>query len=310
MTKPDFSDFYKFLASLGIILISLAFVIPWLFLHETFDIPITVNEINQLTVDAQTLIGIRQKYALILLQNIGWISIFIGSMGLILFITGIVLWWSKKQTIIDERESLELKKLRHDVAQLTPQLTPSEIAEKAIRESADISESTTTQLEVDNKLQSINQYFATERAVIEKLQECFGDNSLLTNRRIGRIEIDAILLTRGPRLRDVVIEIKKASTNSSPRTTISNIANHTSRVLEVYFGETHRKSMGLGILVINSADGYYDSDVIQQYKKLAAEYQRKIEGIVIRVFTLQELKSLTCSQFSPMIDFDLAEPVA
>lgn len=305
MTKPDFSDFYKFLASLGIILISLAFVVPWLFLHETFDIPITVNEINQLTVDAQTLIGIRQKYALVILQNIGWISIVIGGLGLVMFTAGIVLWWSKKQTILDEKESLELNKLRHDVAQLTP----VEIAEKAIRESADILEGTTAQLEVDNKLQSINQYFAIERAVIEKLQECFGDNSLLTNRRIGRIEIDAILLTRGPRLRDVVIEIKSAPTNSISRTRVSNIANQISRILEIYVGETHRKSMGLGILVVNSPEGNYDSNIIEQYKRLAAEYQRKIEGIVIRVFTLQELKSLTCSQFSPMIDFDLAEPV-
>lgn len=304
MTKPDFSDFYRFLASLGIILISLAFFIPWLFLHETFDIQLTTVEISQLTSEAQTLIGIRQRYALILLQNIGWISIGVGSLGLILLLAGIILWWSKKQTVLDEKDNLELTKLRHDVAQLTP----SEIAEKAIRESADISENAPEQqAEVDRRLQSINQYFETERAVIGKLKQCFGGDSLLTNRRIGKFEFDAILLTKGPRRRDVVIEIKTASTESISRAKVLNIANQTSHVLEVYVSETIRKSIGVGVLVLNSPDGHYDTEIIQEYKRLAAGYQERIDGIVIRVLTMQELKDFTCSEFRPLIDFDLDE---
>lgn len=306
MTKPDFSDFYRFLASLGIILISLAFFIPWLFLHETFDIQITATEISQLTTDAQALIGIRQKYALIILQNIGWFSIVIGSLGLILFLAGIALWWSKKQTILDEKDNLELKKLRHDVAQLTP----LEIAEKVIRESTDIPENAPEQqAEVDRRLQSVNQYFATERAVIEKLKHCFGDDSLLTNRRIGRFEIDAILLTKGPRRRDVVIEIKTASVETPSRARVLNIANQISHILEIYVGETKRKSIGVGILVLNSPDGYYDAEIIQEYKRLALGYQKRIDGIVIRVLTMQELTDLTCAKFRPLIDFDLDENI-
>ena len=302
MTKPDFSDFYRFIASLGIILISLAFFVPWLFLHETFDTQITVDDIKLLTTEAQTLIGIRQRYALILTQNIGWISVIIGSLGLALFVTGLFLWWSKKQTILDEKENLELKKLRHDVAQLSP----IEIAEKVIRESIETSESKTEQSEVNHRLQSINQYFEVEATVIEKLKECFGDESLLTNRKIAGREIDAILLAKGSRRRDVVIEIKSVNANLPPSPSrVLSTAKQVSNILHVYVNETQRKSIGVGILVLNSPDGNYEPEILQQYKKLLSEYQRKIDGVVIRIFTLNKLKSLTCSQFAPIIDFDL-----
>jgi hypothetical protein len=304
MTKPDFSDFYKFLASLGIILISLSFVIPWLFLHETFDISIKVDEISQLTSDAQALIGIRQRYALMILQNIGWISIVIGVVGLVLFLTGIALWWSKKQTILDEKENLELLKLRYDVEKLIPKLTAEEISENVLIETSDNSEGITPQENKNYNLLSIIQYFEIEKAVINKLQECFGEKSILTNRKIGKSNIDAILLARGPRRRDVIIEIKTATVISLDLKKVVSIAKTTSRNLEAYVVEIGRKSVGLGILVINSFDGNYDSEIIQRYKQLAKN-ESEFEDIVIKVLTLQELENITRLQLLQMIDFDI-----
>ena len=37
MTKLEYSDLYKFLASLGFVLIGLSLLVPWLFLRESFD---------------------------------------------------------------------------------------------------------------------------------------------------------------------------------------------------------------------------------------------------------------------------------
>jgi hypothetical protein len=303
MTKPDFSDFYRFIASLGIILISLAFFIPWLFLHETFDTQITVDNIKLLTSEAQALIGIRQRYALILTQNIGWISITIGGLGIVLFLAGIYFWWSKKQTVLDEKENLELEKLRHDVAQLSP----VEIAKKAIRELAEVSENAAEKSEVAHSLQSINWYFEVESTVTDKLKECFGDESLLTNRKVGKLEIDAILLARQPRRRDVVIEIKSMDSSLFTQSMVLLPAMLVSKKLQGYIDETKRKSIGVAIFVLYAPDNNYNEEIVQQYKDFAASDQQKIAGVVTRVFTLKELKNLKCSQFAPLIDFDLYE---
>ena len=49
LPTPEYSDLYKFLASIGLILIVVAVGLPWLFLRESFVEPITVAEMDELT---------------------------------------------------------------------------------------------------------------------------------------------------------------------------------------------------------------------------------------------------------------------
>ena len=60
MTKFEYSDFYKFIASAGIALIILSAFVPWLFLREPFDLFQTESGISQLTPLAQEVIATRQ----------------------------------------------------------------------------------------------------------------------------------------------------------------------------------------------------------------------------------------------------------
>ena len=47
MSKFEYSDFYKFIASVGITLIALSVFVPWLFLKEPFDLLQRQDEIRQ-----------------------------------------------------------------------------------------------------------------------------------------------------------------------------------------------------------------------------------------------------------------------
>ncbi len=119
MTKIDFSDFYKFIVSFGLILLSLAIVIPWLFLRETFNISISKTELSQLTPLAQELIVYRQYSVLWLMRNVVWLSGFIAFIGFIIIGIGLI-QWHKRQTLLDHREKLEATKIEIEVAQMTP----------------------------------------------------------------------------------------------------------------------------------------------------------------------------------------------
>jgi len=51
--KFEYSDFYKFIASAGIALISLAVIVPWLFFREPFDLLLSTNELAYLSTASE-----------------------------------------------------------------------------------------------------------------------------------------------------------------------------------------------------------------------------------------------------------------
>jgi hypothetical protein len=70
MNKPEYSDLYKFIASLGLILIAFSILLPWLFLRESFESLVSASDFANLTPTAQALIAYRQNTGLWFIQNI------------------------------------------------------------------------------------------------------------------------------------------------------------------------------------------------------------------------------------------------
>jgi hypothetical protein len=95
MNKPEYSDLYKFIVSLGLILIAFAILLPWLFLRESFDSLVSASDIANLTPTAQTLITHRQNVALWIVQNIVWISAIPAILGFVSLVGGLFLWQRK-----------------------------------------------------------------------------------------------------------------------------------------------------------------------------------------------------------------------
>lgn len=247
MTKIEYSDFYKFLSSLGLVLISLALILPWLFLREPFDISISVSDLANLTPIAQSIINVRQETALWFLQNIKWISILLSVAGIAFLSTGITLWVRKQQKL-DHRDDVELAIKEIELEKMTP----TQILEKAVKEiqevNADEKEEKPTPIQVS---QPLHDYLRIENSVINKLTQCFGQDSVLSNSRIKDTAYDVILFSSSAQRNDVLFEIK-VSLVRFDRSRVYGAIHQISASLEDYQKTTQRKAAGIVLLLLSS----------------------------------------------------------
>ena len=119
MSKPEFGDIYRFIASLGLVLLSLGTALPWLIARESFDTRITVDEMARLTPMAQSIIERRQSLAWWRVWNSGAVSAAGVTAGCVMLAAGVILW-SRKQVLLDQKESLERRKFPTGSQQYDP----------------------------------------------------------------------------------------------------------------------------------------------------------------------------------------------
>lgn len=126
LDKIEFSDLYKFLTSIGLIIIASSFLIPWLLLKSDFGILISIEEYNQLIENSKKLANNRIDLNLFILKIIPYLSSALFLIGALLSFYGIKKWKEKQQTV-DETDKLKLDELRAKIKELTSK----EIDEKA-----------------------------------------------------------------------------------------------------------------------------------------------------------------------------------
>ncbi len=118
MAQFEYNDLNKFYVSIGVFLIGLTFIIPWLFLRENFDLYIKASELSEYTDEAQDIIQQRQS----LIKIISFIIPIVSSISLIagfyLSFIGIK-GWRNIQNLIEEREMMMNKKLSLEITGLT-----------------------------------------------------------------------------------------------------------------------------------------------------------------------------------------------
>ena len=103
MAQFEYNDLNKFFVSIGVFLIGLTFILPWLFLREDFNLLITSENLSKFTLGAQKIIKQRQSFVGLLSVIIPIISILTLSSGTFLIYKGIR-GWRKLQLLIEERE--------------------------------------------------------------------------------------------------------------------------------------------------------------------------------------------------------------
>jgi hypothetical protein len=246
MNKPEYSDLYKFLVSLGILLIAFAILLPWLFLRESFDTLVTVSDIANLTSTAQTLIEYRQNTALWFIKNIVWIISIPAAIGLVFFLYGFLLW-KRKQKIFDKIDEINL-----GVAEMSAE----QIAVKAIKETVDESQISQGESEsiprAEKQIRAINKYFRIEKMVIERLVDCYGSANVRPNVRVGNTEIDVLVrITQRERAIFEVKSVKKINVAQYQRVVIDVLLQAVNR----YNASANKNSTyGIGLLIVNGDD--------------------------------------------------------
>ena len=129
MSQFEYNDLNKFFVSVGVFLIGLTFLLPWLYLRENFNLLITEDNLNTLTTISRDVIEKRQTIVSVLSYIIPTISIGSFGYGIYLFFKGIK-GWKKLQSINEERE--ELKKTGEQLAnqKLTLEIQALSLSEK------------------------------------------------------------------------------------------------------------------------------------------------------------------------------------
>lgn len=299
MNKPEYGDLYRFIVSIGIILIASSVAIPWLFLNQPFHSEMSIIEIENLTNNAQRLIQIRQNSALWILQNILWLSLILAIMGVLIVFFGIFKW-SQKQKILDRTDELHKEKLKKEVKRMSPEQIALKATKDSIASDQEITKGYQTDDLISKSKEKIIKHFDVENIVLNKLNQCYYSNNLHAHRIVGDHEIDAII--RIKRKERVLIEIKRLNSYEQTEIFINSIENQLASTIESYKElSPNRKVFGLGIVII-------DNDDQQNSKKefIPAHISKRTTTPIL-VFDKKEFVDMSCSELKILINNVLEE---
>ena len=201
MNKIEFSDVNRFITSLGLIFIGLAFFLPWFLIQNNSILTIEQLEINKLTPIAKKTIESQQETIFVINNIFPYVSIFLIILGLFLLAFGI--WkWNKRQTIIDKIQDEELKS--KEIQNLSSQDKRELIADEIATSETDDNN------EIENVSQNIDNYIEIENQIFLQINQGYKNRFTLTqNVKIGDYYYDIILKSKNLETNnDRIVEIK------------------------------------------------------------------------------------------------------
>jgi hypothetical protein len=205
MEKFDYSDLYKFLVSVGITLIALSILLPWLYLKEPFDLNVKQEELKLLTAQGQAIIKNRQQLVATYYTFIPKVAIGLAIAGLISIVYGIAKWFPKQKNL-DKRDITSTLIAQKELEQMGS----AEIKEKNEKEfkQAEILNATSSNQPIV-KEEFLSSYLQIEQIFNSKITAFYQNQyTVLTNIRSGRDEYDLILTTDLKEQSDFVFEFK------------------------------------------------------------------------------------------------------
>lgn len=210
MSQFEYNDLNKFFVSVGVFLVGLTFLLPWLFLNENFDLLVKVEDLDKLTTSAQKIIKQRQfligTYSLVI-PIISIISFLVGGYLILKGIKG----WRKLQIVLEKREELINKKLSLEIINLSYDEKLEKVS-KDIKISQIINPITDIKSNKEANLSLAQQYLKVEKTLGDLLRKAFSDKyKIYQDFRIEENEFD--ILFKSPLLsdKDIIFEIKYSS---------------------------------------------------------------------------------------------------
>ena len=273
MNKIDYGDINKFLVSIGIVLIGLAVLTPYLYLKEDFGLYLEQESFEKLQEPIKHLITDKQEKITLIQKFIPCISITLLLLGLLSIIVGLVRWF-KRQSKLDEKFDKEIKKLDLEIESLTPE----EKERKALKEVTEIEQEVLQIENIQPKNEAIQNYLRVENDIFKLFQNYKSPNfDILPQQRIGnRFEIDLLLKAKTKKFSDRIIEIKYFK-NQLP-VSILNKAIYQLNTYISYYKEATNKSV-VPVLFIVYNDKTISADKIIDYKKRIFEYAKDIPNL-------------------------------
>lgn len=284
--KFEFGDLYKFIVSLGVVLITLSIVAPWLFLKEPFDLFRSEAEINGLSESARAVIIERQHAVAFIVAFIPWFSL-IGSFAGGLFIYLGLKKWHRNQLHIDEQTRLDVEIKKQSLRDATK----DEIEEKETSEyeSLQVAEGQNVNSYIVNSFRA--QYSKVEELVYSKLASVYKNKfNVSHNKMVADVELDILLRGKSVLARDYIVEVKYIRKGFNygwlREAYLKNIYAKS-----VYYQVTNKLPNTLLLIVIDS-EAYNDEKYNHLLHRLNEESEGRKGKDLVCIITKQELMSI------------------
>jgi hypothetical protein len=280
--KIDYGDLYKFRTSVGLIIMALALVLPWLIINQDKSYYLSMEEYNSLGNHSKWLADYQRTVNIIFAVIIPIVSAFGFWFGLKLFRTGYN-QWKKKQDSADEYEQLNLISKRAEVKMMNSEEVDRKAENEIIKDNTEkpekekeeqtsptITQETTIQ-ERKEKLLNV------EAEIFKKITDynTFNYNPL-QNLKMSKYTFDIVLQAFNPNNRiDIVIEIKYLQTTL-------NMVNLRNSFLEFitstneYRRQTSRKARMYFMIIYNSNVG--SPEDIERFRRALIELKTELTG--------------------------------
>ena len=266
MERLKYDSLYKFIVSIGIVIIIIPFVFMYLILKNNDVILIKENEIQQLTNISQNIILTEQNYKYIMLSNpiiICIIIVIMVSIGLIIVKKGMHEWKEKLQIYEDERIRLSLEKLRFDIKKMTNEEKKEKIIENIeLIENKNINND--KQKEV--KEEKISKYENIQEKAYKVIRKQFKDYKIFEEVKLEEQVYDCIALNEyGEYNRDYIFEIKYFPEIGDLKGRINRLEEELIHRGILYNGNTGRYATSILLIIL---DSYSEKDKLENQKIL------------------------------------------
>jgi hypothetical protein len=201
VTRVEYSDFYKFVVSVGVALLAIAFALPWAFLREPFDLYFETSKLGSLSAAQRAILAHRLGLLSWVFRYLPWISSACAVAGLVAIFVGLYLWWDR-QVVRDRVEDVAAAKAEKELQGMSAE-------QQSARVQAEVELSEPETMLSNQQSSSVSKYFEIERRFFDCLEKCLRRSyELLRNQRMGATEFDLILQSLNGSSPDIIVELK------------------------------------------------------------------------------------------------------
>lgn len=267
MDKIKYDSLYKFIVSIGIVLVILPFIIFFSILNNNDIILLKENEINQLTDIGKEIVQIEQYYKYMFLQKIYIyivISISIIILGVALIIIGIFKWRNKVQKYEDKSRELSNSLLELQLKGLT-----TEEKEERIIDSIVFTPDEKLKFKMENendRKEKITEYMKSQDIIYHAIEKEFKNYKVFRDVKMDNQIFDCIAMKQDQKYgMDYIFEIKFIDSIASVKNNIQDYVSNLENKESVYLDNTDRVVKTVLIFVLEK---YTEKDKLENNKLL------------------------------------------
>lgn len=264
MEKLQYDSFYKFIVSVGVLLIVAPFFLLHFWMSGTYDLEITQQDLEALAPSAAELLSMKLDCVNMVLSKLPIALLTIEIVGVGLFIWGCRKWYSI-QKYLDRISELDVKEKNIRLKQMTPQEKIQKITEEAeeMKEADKAADAIEEKTKEERHVDKITLGLQVEKLYFDKLKKEIGSNyQIRQDVKLDKFEYDIIARSRVDNI-DIIYEIKYWDKAVS-QTLLERTCARMEAAEVVYENLMHRNKRSVLVIVSNAA-------AIERMKKQGVE---------------------------------------